>query len=123
MTDLLSSLRNPLKTPAHCPREQQRFIVFITVVGAVTALYHAILIILFLRMDLHLLALYNIFSVFVWVAAIWLAHRGQAYLPALLMGLEIGGYVALCAHYMCWESGAPYLLINLGGTAFPLPFY
>ena len=122
MTDRLSPIRKLLKATAHFPREQQRFTVLIAVVGAITVLYHALLIFVFLRMDQHILALYNIFSVFVWIAAIWLARRGQVYLPAILIGGEIGVYVALCTRYLGWESGAPYLLFNLGWTAFALPF-
>ena len=122
MTAPWERVRKLVAAPLGFPREQQRFIVLVTVVGGVTALYHALLIPLFYLLRLPVLAGYNILSVGAWLAAVWLARRGGVHLPGFLMGAEIGAYVALCAHHMGWESGSPYLLFNLGWTAFALPF-
>ena len=122
LNGVLSALSKLLAAPPHFPREQQRCIVLVTVVGSVTALYHALLIPLFLWMDLRTLSLYNIFSVCSWITAIRLARHGMLYSPALIVGAEISLYVALCVRYMGWASGAPYLLFNLAWTAFALPF-
>ena len=108
--------------PPHLPREQQRCIVLVAVLGAVTALYHALLIPLFLWMGLETLARYNILSVGAWIATVLLVRRGQLYTPALIVSAEISAYVALCVRYLGWESGAPFLLFNLAWTAFALPF-
>lgn len=102
--------------------EQQRWVVLITVIGTVTALYHVALIPLFLWMDLSSLARYNILSIFSWCAVIWLVRLGKQYLPAFLAIGEVCVYVALCVHYMGWESGASLLLFNLAWMSFFLPF-
>ena len=119
MTDLFSQSDLPLQ--ANLPQEQHRFIVMISVIGAVTALYHALVIPLFLWMGLSALACFNIFSVIAWCLVILMARQGMLYLPALLILAEIGGYVALCTRCIGWDSGAAYLLFNLGWTAFAIP--
>ncbi len=119
---VIPDLGRLLAASPHLPREQQRCVVLVTVVGSVTALYHAIFIPLVLWIDLPTLALYNVASVLTWVLAIGLARRGKLYLPAFLVGAEVCLYVALCVHFMGWESGAPYFLFNLAWTAFVLPF-
>lgn len=104
------------------PREQQRWIVLATVVGTVTSFYHATLIPLFFWMDLTTLALYNVISVISWCSVIWLVRLGKQYLPAFLAGTEVCVYVALCVHYMGWESGASLHLFDLAWMSFFLPF-
>ncbi len=101
--------------------EQQRFIVMISRVGLVTALYHALLIPLFIWMELPGLVWFNLFSAIAWCLVVLLSRRGLLYLPAILIVAEIGGYVALCTRYIGWESGAPFLLFNLGWAAFAIP--
>jgi class 3 adenylate cyclase len=93
----------------------------ISVIGLVTALYHCLVIPLFLWMGLLPLAWFNLGSVMAWLLVILLARQGRLYLPVLLIVAEIGGYVALCSYYIGWESGAPFLLFNLGWAAFAIP--
>lgn len=120
--NVIQDLGKLLAASPRFPREQQRWIVLVTVVGPVTALYHIFLIPLFLWMDLSILALYNIISVFSWCLAIWLTRLGKQYLPAFLAGAEVCIYVALCVLYMGWDSGASLLLFNLAWMSFFLPF-
>jgi adenylate cyclase len=119
MKDLFPQLDLPRQ--ASLSQEQQRFIVMISVIGSVTALYHGLAIALFLRMGLATLAWFNVFSVIAWCLMVLLARQGMLYLPALLIVAEIGGYVALCTRCIGWESGAPFLLFNLGWAAFAIP--
>lgn len=121
-TNAIQDLSKLLSASPRYPREQQRWVVLVTVVGTVTALYHAILIPLFLWIELGTLALYNIVSVISWCLVIRLARLGKLYLPALLAGAEVCIYVALCVHYMGWDSGASLLLFNLAWMSFFLPF-
>jgi class 3 adenylate cyclase len=119
MNDLFSQPDLPVQ--ANLSQEQHRFIVMISVVGLVTALYHGLLIPLFIWMGLANLAWFNLFSASAWCMVVLLSRRGMLYLPALLIVTEMGGYVALCTRYIGWESGAPFLLFNLGWAAFAIP--
>jgi class 3 adenylate cyclase len=119
MNDLFPQLDLSFQTTLS--QEQHRFIVMISVIGSVTALYHGLVIPLFLWMGLVKLAWFNVFSVIAWCLVVLLARQGMLYLPALLIVAEIGGYVALCTRYIGWESGAPFLLFNLGWAAFAIP--
>ena len=119
MKDLYSQL--DLSTQTNLSQEQQRFIVMISVIGSITALYHGLVIPLFLWMGLANLAWFNVFSVIAWCLVVLLARRGMLYLPALLIVAEIGGYVALCTRCIGWDSGAHFLLFNLGWAAFAIP--
>jgi class 3 adenylate cyclase len=118
----LSFLSPLLTAPGNFPREQQRCIVLVSVTGMVTALYHGVLVGLFHLMGLSTLALYNVVSVAAWIGVVLLARRGGLYAPALIVVGEISVYVALCVRYLGWESGAPFLLLNLVWTFFALPF-
>ncbi len=102
-------------------REQHRFIDMISMVGLITAIYHGLLIPLFIWMSLVNLAWFNLFSVIAWCMVVLLARKGMLYLPSMLIIAEIGGYVALCTKDIGWESGAPFLLFNLGWAAFAIP--
>lgn len=101
--------------------EQHRFIAMISLLGLVTALYHGLLIPLFFWMKLPGLACFNMFSVSAWCLVVLWSRQGLLLLPAVLILVEIGGYVALSTRSIGWESGAPFLLFNLGWAAFAMP--
>ena len=120
MTDLLTAIRNFYTAPAHLSRERQRFFVLGLITAIIAGLYHALLIPLFLWMNIPALALYNVFSVLTWIAVFWLIRRGHIYIPSFLGLLEVCLYVALCAHYMGRDAGSLYLLFTL---TFPVNFF
>ena len=120
MTDLLASIRDFYTAPPHLSRERQRFFVLGLITASIAGLYHALLIPLFLWMNLPTLVLYNVFSALTWMVVFWLIRRGHIYVPSSLGFLEVCLYVALCAYHMGRDAGSLYLLFTL---AFPINFF
>ena len=93
------------------PREQQRYFVIVAVLLSLSLVSHVLYIALFHWMGLSVLRAYNVVSVVILSAALWLNNRGHRYAPANIAALEIYTYVVLCGVYLGREAGAIYLLI------------
>jgi class 3 adenylate cyclase len=83
---------------------------------------HFFLIFLFLITGARELALFNCFSVLLWVLIIFLFRKNIIFIPVVLATAEIILHQALCIYYLGWEAGFQYHLIAYACGIIIFPF-
>ena len=77
MIELSTPIRSFFTPPEGLPREQGRFFVLWTVTCCLSFFIHSLIIPLFLWMDLPVLVVQNIVSLFIWVFVLLRGRRGS----------------------------------------------
>ncbi|MCP4131146.1 MAG: adenylate/guanylate cyclase domain-containing protein [bacterium] len=68
-------------------------------------MFHAVFVVLFTVLGIKLLALYNAFSVIVYIINILLHRRSKFNLAVLFCIIEMYAYVIICVYCLGWETG------------------
>ena len=123
MIELSTPIRSFFTPPEELPRAQGRFFVLWTVTCGLAFLIHYLVIPLFLRMDLTVLAVQNIISLFIWAFVFWLGRRGHIYGAITLGGAEVCVFVALTAWFVGWDAGVQYILFSAVVLVFIVPLH
>ncbi len=98
-----------------------RTYVLLNVGAAVAALIHLALIVVFWALDIHAMAVVNLFSSTVYLVAGWFNRRGYHTTTVVLALAELVVHQALCVYYMGWGAGFQYYLITITTVVFFLP--
>jgi sigma-B regulation protein RsbU (phosphoserine phosphatase) len=77
----------------------------------IAALAHVIFILIFLILEVYILALFNILSVTIWVFGFFLHRKGYIIVPLNLVFAEVIVHVILCIIIIGWRAGFQYYLI------------
>jgi diguanylate cyclase (GGDEF)-like protein len=92
---------------------EPRLTLVIRYVSWVGILAHAAFVPLFFALDLDHLALFNVFSVALWVVAKFVNERSRCTLAMWLIYVEVVGHALLAVATLGWLSGFQYYLIPL----------
>jgi sigma-B regulation protein RsbU (phosphoserine phosphatase) len=78
---------------------------------AIGLFFHALFIALFALMGITILALFNIGSVIIWTAAVFLHRRGYFWQAYCLVTIELIAHAAICTAVIGWDTGFQYYVI------------
>ena len=81
-------------------------------------IFHALFIVIFALMGIIILALFNIGSVILWIAAILLHRRGYFWQAYSLITIEIIAHAAVCIAVIGWGTGFQYFVFVQPATVF-----
>jgi class 3 adenylate cyclase len=85
--------------------------------------FHLAFIVLFWSVGVVPLALFNILSVVLWAAALWLMKRGRVVASFLCMVTEVTVHAVLAVYFVGGDLGFQYFLITLSVASFMLTGY
>ena len=74
------------------------------------ALGHALFIIIFAFLSIKILAIFNIFSVIIWVTALVLIRAGYFWQSYIFCAIELIAHAALCVVIIGWDAGFQYYI-------------
>ena len=84
-------------------------------------LAHFLFLIVFALIGVTILAWFNVFSVLLWIAAIYLHRRGYLWEAYYLITIEIIAHAAICIHVIGWQTGFQYYVLGQPAVVFLLP--
>ena len=122
MPPLLKIFEKFHELPNHVPGKQVRFFVLINYSCLIAGLFHFAFIWVFALLDLHLLAVYNVFSSVLWGACIVLNLQGRRVVHILLANAEVLAHAALCIAVLGWHSGFHYYVLTVPLIIFLSPW-
>jgi len=82
---------------------------------------HVLFLVLFALIGVTILALFNIFSVILWTAALILHRRGYFWVGQILAVVEIIAHAALCIAVIGWDTGFQYYVLVQPAVVFLIP--
>ena len=88
-----------------------RAMVFGNYAHSLGILTHSLFIVIFALIEVRALALFNIFSVIVWVTAFSFHRKGYISQGYLLITIENIAHAAACTYVIGWDSGFQYILL------------
>src|SRR5438270_6690396 len=118
----LSSIRAVRERVFNSPQGiDSRFYQSIMLVCVLGAPFHALFILLFALLGIYPMALFNVFSVALWLLAIFFLRRAQPVIAASLISIEVMAHAILSVYYIGWQAGFQQYLIPVAVSAFILP--
>jgi hypothetical protein len=84
-------------------------------------LSHVLFLLIFAFIEVTILAYFNIFSVFLWAAAIFLHRRGYHWQAYYLVTIEIISHAAICTAVIGWKAGFHYYVFIQPAVVFLIP--
>jgi sigma-B regulation protein RsbU (phosphoserine phosphatase) len=84
-------------------------------------LSHILFLVIFALLKVNILAYFNIFSVLVWAAAIFLHIRGYFWQAYYFIAIEIIAHAAICTAVIGWEAGFQYYILIQPAVVFFIP--
>jgi sigma-B regulation protein RsbU (phosphoserine phosphatase) len=122
MRPLLKFFEKLHEPPEAVSGKQIRFFVLINYAFLVAGLFHFAYIWVFALLDLHILAVYNIFSSALWGACIYFNLRGGRVVHILLANAEVLTHAILCTAVLGWVSGFHYYVLTVPLILFLSPW-
>jgi sigma-B regulation protein RsbU (phosphoserine phosphatase) len=84
-------------------------------------LSHVLFLVIFALIGVTILVYFNIFSVILWAAAIFLHKRGYLWQTYYLITIEIIAHAAICTAVIGWDAGFQYYVLVQPAVVFFLP--
>lgn len=115
-------IKNATSIPFDVEEHLKRNFRTVQLAFSIILVIHFFLIFLFLFTGARELALFNCFSVVLWIVIIILFRNKLLLLPVILATAEIILHQSLCIYYLGWETGFQYHLIAYGCGIIIFPF-
>jgi adenylate cyclase len=120
--DLKSFLQPPQREGKKYDLAEYRFFTFANLIFIIAVAVHFILIFIFLNIGLNIMAYINVFSVLIFLFAIYLVRKHLNFLfSSMLASVEINAHAALAVYFLGLESGFQYFILILVLVAYFFP--
>jgi adenylate cyclase len=110
VSDLRARLTAYLTPPAHLSRAEQRNYVVYSLTMPASAVLHLMLVVIFLLIDIPVMALFNVLSAMIWLGGAMLTRSGRQEFGLIIAIVEVVFHSALAVNIAGWDLGFQYFL-------------